>query len=177
MVARQVPNRSLSKPENVSLSQTHEVSYILCSLIKEGALRPNIPKLSVFSGRWLRERHHLSSGPMNYRPSGRLTERQTQGRGFKGHRNRLQQTQSTIWALVPPLDTIITKFSIIYGNVKSYDLLMGDFYRADQGEEETVTSFATWIEGVLSQVRDKFPNQIPLSKEQKLLKDRLFHGS
>ena len=75
------------------------------------------------------------------------------------------------------LDTIIKKFSIIYGNVKSYDLLMGDFYRADQGEEETVTSFATRIEGLLSQVRDKFPNQIPLSKEQKLLKDRLFHGS
>ena len=31
-------------------------------------------------------------------------------------------------------DTIIEKFSIIYGNVKSYDLLMRDFYRADQGE-------------------------------------------
>ena len=72
---------------------------------------------------------------------------------------------------------IIKKFNTIYGNVKSYDLLMGDFYRADQGEEETVTSFARRIEGLLSQVRDKFPNQIPLSKKQKLLKDRLFHGS
>ena len=44
---------------------------------------------------------------------------------------------------------------------------MGDFYTADQGEEETLTSFATRIEGILSQVRDKFPNQIPLFKEQK----------
>ena len=60
--------------------------------------------------------------------------------------------------------------------LKSYDILMGNFYRADQGEEETVTSFATRIEGLLSQVRDKFPNQIPLSKEQELLKDRLYHG-
>ena len=25
-------------------------------------------------------------------------------------------------------------------------------------------------------MRDKFPNQIPLAKEQELLKDRLFHG-
>ena len=25
-------------------------------------------------------------------------------------------------------------------------------------------------------MRDKFPNQIPLAKEQQLLKDRLFHG-
>ena len=53
---------------------------------------------------------------------------------------------------------------------------MGDFYCADQGEDETVTSFATCIEGLLSYVRDKFPNQIPLVKEQQLLKDRLFHG-
>ena len=53
---------------------------------------------------------------------------------------------------------------------------MGDFYHADQGEGETATSFATSIEGLLSYVKDKFPNQIPLAKEQDLLKDRLFHG-
>ena len=74
------------------------------------------------------------------------------------------------------LDSIIKKFSIIYGNVKSYDILMGDFYHANQGEEETVTSFATCIEGLLSYVRDKYPQQIPKAKEQQLLKDRLFHG-
>ena len=74
------------------------------------------------------------------------------------------------------LDTTIKKFSIIYGNVKSYDILMGDFYCTDQGEDETVTYFVTRIEGLLSYVRDKFPNQIPLAKEQQLLKDRLFHG-
>ena len=53
---------------------------------------------------------------------------------------------------------------------------MGDFYRANQGEEETVTSFATCIEGLLSYVRDKYPQQIPQAKEQQLLKDWLFHG-
>ena len=53
---------------------------------------------------------------------------------------------------------------------------MGDFYCATQGEEETVTSFATCIEGLLSNVRDKYPQQIPQAKEQQLLKDRLFHG-
>ena len=53
---------------------------------------------------------------------------------------------------------------------------MGDYYRANQGEDETVISFATQIEGLLSHVRDKFPNQIPLAKEQDLLNDRLFHG-
>ena len=42
-----------------------------------------------------------------------------------------------------PLDMIIERFTIVYGNVKSLDLLMRDFYRADQGEEETIPSFAT----------------------------------
>ena len=53
---------------------------------------------------------------------------------------------------------------------------MRDFYSANQGEEKTVTSFATCIEGPLSYVRDKYPQQIPQAKEQQLLKDRLFHG-
>ena len=53
---------------------------------------------------------------------------------------------------------------------------MGVFYHANQGEEETVTSFATHIEGLLSYVRDKYPQQIPQAKKQQLLKDRLFHG-
>ena len=37
-----------------------------------------------------------------------------------------------------PLDMILKKFTIIYGNVKSSDLFMRDFYRADQGEDETI---------------------------------------
>ena len=50
MDVRQAPNRSPSKPENASLTLAHEFLSILHSLIKEGALRTNIPKLSVFSG-------------------------------------------------------------------------------------------------------------------------------
>ena len=76
-----------------------------------------------------------------------------------------------------PLDMILKKFTIIYGKVKSFDLLMRDFYRADQGEDETIPAFATRIEGLLSQIRDRFPTQLPLQEEQRLHKDCLFHGS
>ena len=76
-----------------------------------------------------------------------------------------------------PLDMIIKKFTIIYGNVKSFNLLMRDFYRADQGEDETIPYFATRIEGLLSEIRDRFPNQLPHQEEQRLLKDNLFHWS
>ena len=76
-----------------------------------------------------------------------------------------------------PLDMILKKFTIIYGNVKSFDLIMRDCHRADQGEDETIPSFATRIEGLLSQIRDRFTNQLPNQEEQRLLKDCLFHGS
>ena len=93
------------------------------------------------------------------------------------HRSLRGAAADTVHNMGPEvtLDSIIKKFSIIYGNVKSYDILMGDFYHVNQGEEETVTSFATCIEGLLSYVRDKYPQQIPQAKEQQLLKDRLFH--
>ena len=42
---------------------------------------------------------------------------------------------------------------------------MRDFYRADQGEDETISSYATRIEGLLSQSRDKFPDQLPLQEK------------
>ena len=42
-----------------------------------------------------------------------------------------------------PLDMILKEFTIIYGNVKSFDLFMRDFYRVDQGEDDTIPSFAT----------------------------------
>ena len=49
MDARHVPRDSPPKPDGFG-STPHDVSSILHSLINEGALRTNIPKLSVFSG-------------------------------------------------------------------------------------------------------------------------------
>ena len=49
MDARYVPRDSPPKPDGFG-STPHDVSSILHSLIKEGTLRTNIPKLSVFSG-------------------------------------------------------------------------------------------------------------------------------
>ena len=176
METRHMPQSSPSRPD---APETHhqDVSSILHSLIKEGALRTNIPKLSVFSGERLKGEasfeqwsYELQSLRKTYSES---ALREGIQRSLKG------AAADTVCNMGPDatLDNIIKKFSIIYGNVKPYDILMGDFYRAEQGEEETVTSFATCIEGLLSYVRDKFPHQIPLAREQQLLKDRLFHGS
>ena len=65
-----------------------------------------------------------------------------------------------------PLDTIIKKCTIVYGNVKSFDLLMHDFYYTDKGEEESIPSFATRVEGLLSQIHDRFPEKFTHPEEQ-----------
>ena len=71
MEAGQVPNRSPPILENTSLTQAHELSSVLHSLIKEGALGPIFQNCQFSMGRWLRERHPLNNGLMNYSPDGR----------------------------------------------------------------------------------------------------------
>ena len=172
-----MPNRTPPKPENTSVTQAHGVSSILNHLIKEGPLRTNVPKLSVFSREMVKEvasfeqwSYELQTVRKTYSESALRDRIQSSLKGAAADTDHNMGPGTS-------LDTIIKKFFIIYGNVKSYDLLMRDFYRADQREEETVTSFAMWMEGLLSQIRDKCPDQIPLQKEQKALKDGLFHGS
>ena len=53
---------------------------------------------------------------------------------------------------------------------------MWDFYCVDEGRDEAIPSFTTWIEGLLSQVRDRFQDQLPHQEEWRLLKDHLFHS-
>ena len=44
--------------------------------------------------------------------------------------------------------------------------MMRDFYRADQGEDESIPSYATRIEGLLSQIRDKFLTSCPFRRNK-----------
>ena len=72
MDARNVPRDNPSMPDGLG-SHHQEVSSILHSLIKEGALRTNIPKLSIFSGERVKVEASFEPGHMSYSPSGRLT--------------------------------------------------------------------------------------------------------
>ena len=173
MDTRHVPRGIIPKPDGLG-STPQDVSSILHSLIKEGALTTNIPKLSIFSGE--RVKGEASFEQWSYElPSLRRTYSESALK--EGIQRSLRGAAAdTVCNMGPEatLYSIIKKFTIIYGNVKSYDSLMGDFYRACQGEEKSVTSFATHIEGLLSNVRDKYPQHIPQAKEQQLLKDSLF---
>ena len=140
-------------------------------------MRTNIPKLSIFSGERVKGEASFEQWAYELQSLRRTYSESALREGIQ--RSLRGAAADTVCNMGPEatLDSILKKFTIIYGNVKSYDILMGDFYRASQGEEESVTSFATCIEGLLSNVRDKYPHQIPQAKEQQLLlKDRLFYG-
>ena len=159
------------------MTSVHDVPSVLLTLLKEGALRTNIPKLSAFSG-------EMAKGGVLFEQWS--YELQTLRKSYsdlalrEGIQHSCRGAAADAVCTMGPnvlLDMILKKFTIIYGNVKSFDLFMRDFYRADQGEDETIHSSATHIEGLLSQIWDRFPNQLPVQEEQRLLKDCLFHGS
>ena len=171
MVLAELRNR-----QDTSFSPVQEVFSILQTLLKDGALRTNIPKLSAFSGERVKGEvsfeqwsYELQSLRKTYSDSALREGMQCSLRGAAA---------DTVRNMGPdvPLDTILKKFTIVYGNVKSFDLLMRDFYHADQGEEESIPSFATRMEELLSQIRDKYPEKFTHPEEQRLLKDWLFHG-
>ena len=156
MDTRHVPRGSLPKPDGFG-STPHDVSSILHSLIKEGALRMNIPKHSIFSGERVKGEASFEQWSYELQSLRRTYSESALREGIQ--RSLKGAAADTVCNMGPEatLDSIIKKFSIIYGNVKSYDILMGDFYHATQDEDITVTSFATHIEGLLSNVRDKYP--------------------
>ena len=152
------------------------MSSILQTLFKDGALRTNIPKLSTFSGERVKGEVFFEQWSYELKT---LRKTYSDSALREGIQHSLRGTAAdTVRNMGPdvPLDTILKKFTIVYGNVKSFDLLMRDFYRADQGEEESIPSFATRMGGLLSQITDKFPEKFTHPEEQTLRKDRLFHG-
>ena len=165
----------LRSRQDTSFSPVHEVSSILHTLLKDGALRTNIPKLSAFSGE--RVKGEVSFEQWSYELQ-TLRKTYSDSALREGIQHSLKGAAAdTVRNMGPdvPLDTILKKSTIVYGNVKSFDLLMQDFYHADQGEEESIPSFATWVEGLLSQIHDKFLEKLTHPEEQRLLKDCLFH--
>ena len=105
--------------QDVSISPAHEVSSILHTLLKDGALRTNIPKLSAFSGE--RAKGEVSFEQWSYELQ-TLRKTYSDSALREGIQHSLRGAAAdTVRNLGPdvPLDTIIKKFTIVYGNVKS----------------------------------------------------------
>ena len=55
---------------------------------------------------------------------------------------------------------ILQKLMVIFRTVASFDVLMQNFYKVTQGNNEKVPSFATRLEGTLNQIQLKCPRRI-----------------
>ena len=71
---------------------------------------------------------------------------------------------------------ILQKLLVIFGTVTSFDILMQNFYKVTQGNNEKVPSFAMWLEGNLNQIQLQCPGRMTVLEAQQHLKDCLFHG-
>ena len=70
---------------------------------------------------------------------------------------------------------ILDKLTVIFGTVASFDVLMQNFNKTRQGNNEKVPSFAMRLEGTLNQIRLRCPGQITNCEVQWHLKEWLFH--
>ena len=162
--------------QDASVGSAHDVSSILQILPKEGVLRTNIAKLSMFSRE--RTKGEVSFEQWTY-------ELQTLWKSYsdsalrEGIQYSLREAATdAVHNMGPnvPLDMII-KITIVYDNVRPFDLLMRDFYQADQGEEETIPSFPQGYRDSCPKLGTGSQASSPNQEEQRLLKDHLFHSS
>ena len=70
---------------------------------------------------------------------------------------------------------ILEKLLVIFGTMASFDVLMQNFYKITQGNNEKVPSFTMRLEGTLNQIRLRCPGQITDHKVPWHLKEQLFH--
>ena len=119
--------QEMKSRQDASLGSVHDVSSILQKLLKEGALRTNIPKLLACSGE--RANGEVSFEQWSYELQS-LRKSYSDSASREGIQHSMKGAAAdTVCNMGPnvPLDMIIKKFTIVYGNVKSSDLLMRDF--------------------------------------------------
>ena len=104
---------------------------------------------------------------------------------IKDHYLEAVACKSIIWLLKGPavdmascmgptasIAHILQKLSIIFGMVVSFNVVMQNFYKVTQGNNEKVPSFVVQLEGTLNWIQFKCPGRMM----EQHLKDHLFHG-
>ena len=106
----------------------------------------------------------------------------------KDHNPESVVWESIVWSLKGPVADmawymgptasvreILQKLMVIFGTAASFDVLMQNFYKVTQGNNEKVPSFTTMLEGTLNKIWLKCPGRIADCEVACHLKDQLFH--
>ena len=71
---------------------------------------------------------------------------------------------------------MISELETIYGTIVSSDVLMQNYYKISMDPKELVQAYVTRMEGVLNQIRTKFPHMLGDKDMETHLRDSLFYG-
>ena len=119
--------QEMKSRQDASVGSAHDVFSLLQTLLKEGALMTNIPKLSAFSGE--RAKGEVSHEQWSYECQ-TLRKSYSDSAMREGIQHSLREAATDTVPNMGPNSSLemIIKITIVYGNVKSFDLLMRDFY-------------------------------------------------
>ena len=73
------------------------------------------------------------------------------------------------------ISNIINMLELVYGTLGSFDILMQNFCKLQQGRMEKVPVYMIQLEEVINTVQQEYPNMMSASKVQKHLHKCLFH--
>ena len=74
------------------------------------------------------------------------------------------------------MSAMINKLNTVNGAVVSYDVLMWKFYQVTQEQGESISNYLICIEGVLNDIKTKFPAWVPEMESDQLLWSRFHSG-
>ena len=117
-----------------------------------------------------------SSGTTRFSISRTTTLRQWSKRVSSSHSRGQQWIWPGIWGPPLALTTSCENFQLFFGMVASFDVLMQNFYKVTQSNNEKVSSFATQLEGTCNQIQLQCPRRMTDLEVQQHLMDCLFHG-
>ena len=127
--------QEMKSRQDTSLDPAHDVSSILQILLKDGPLRTNIPKLSAFSG-------ERANGGVSFEQWGYKLQILRKSYSDSALREGIQHslrgaatdTIHNMGSSVPTGHDYI-KNTIVFGNVKSFDLLKGYLLSRSRGRK------------------------------------------
>ena len=148
---------------------------LLKSILKEGILRKDTPKLPVFTGKPNDEKITWRRWELQVKGLEDIYE----GRAIKEAMNKALQGDAAIVAdslgdncsWKDLLKALKAKFAV----VTSKDVMIKTFYQITQGTD-SVSQFAIKLEKVLSNIRTCHPHSFMGNQFSNDLKERLFHG-
>ena len=98
-------------------------------------------------------------------PQGTVCQRPLSGVGCLVWESIVQSLKGAVadmaWYIGPTASVreILQKLMVIFETVASFDVLMQNFYKVTQGNNEKVPSFTTRLEGTLNQIQLKCPGE------------------